>query len=176
MADQTIPVEKLRALLAGEGSAADKIQAIYDEIQPPVPPLPEPLFLAKATHPDHGEGVVISHYPDVDGTVRFMVPEEAIGDGTSYRWMNPSTLTFHTPDHPEYLETEEEGSSLPVGTSLFSEEDYRSAPEGTIIAQDDERPAVLVDELWRHIGSVASFNHFDMAGIRRRVLRWGWEA
>ena len=157
MTDQTISVDNLRALLDGEGSVADKIQAIYDLL--PDPPLPDPLFGARATHPEHGEGVVTSHFPVVDGTVRFMFPDEAFGDGTIFQWVSPSTLTFHTPDHPEFLETEE---------------DYENAPEGTIVANNDERPVVLVDERWRHAGPLIS-DHYAMAGNSRRVLRWGWE-
>lgn len=161
MTDQTVPADKLRALLDGEGSAADKIQAIYDDLLPA--PLPDPLFGARATHPDYEEGIVTSHRPDRDGEVRFVFPEEAVGDGTNSRWVSPSALTFHTPDtpdHPEFLE---------------SEEDYRSAPEGTIVAGDDERPAVLADERWRRTGPWIS-SHDTMAGTRRRVLRWRWEA
>ena len=148
------------------------------------PVLPDPLFGARATHPDHGEGMITSHRPDVDGDVRFMFSDEAIGDGTNYHWVSPSTLTFHTqdmskngaeidtstehvdpidttPDHPEFLE---------------AEEDYENAPEGTIVAYNENKPLVLIDELWRHIGLVGWSDHGDMAGIRRRVLRWGWQA
>lgn len=64
-------------------------------------------------------------------------------------------------DHPEFLQTEE---------------DYRSAPEGTIVAEDDSTPIVLIDELWRNAGHWGLDHHDEMAGIRRRVLRWGWEA
>lgn len=115
MTDQTIPVEKLRALLDGEGSAADKIQAIYDDLLPPV--LPDPLFGAWATHPDHGEGVVTSHHPDGDGEVRFMSPEESSNDGTLGHWVSPSTLTFHTPDHPVFLKSEEDYENAPAVAS-----------------------------------------------------------
>ena len=69
-------------------------------------------------------------------------------------------------------------ADLPEGAplALYTVQDYRSAPEGTIVAEEDERPAVLIDELWRHIGLVGGSDHDDMTGIRRRVLRWGWEA
>ena len=172
---------KIREILDGEGSAADKIQAIYDDLLPS--PLPYPLFLAKATHPDHGEGIVISHNPYEDGTVRFAFQSKVTMDGTCVGWVHSSALTFYTPDtskngaeidtstahvdpidtkpdHPEYLETEV---------------DYRNAPEGTIVADDDEKPAVLVDELWRPTNSW-EVDHEGMAGTRRRVLRWGREA
>ena len=72
------------------------------------PALPDPLFLANATHPEHGEGIVSSHFPVMDGAVRFMFPGDAFGDGTNSRWVDTSTLTFHTPDHPVFLEAENE--------------------------------------------------------------------
>ena len=161
MTDQTIPVDKLRAVLDGEGSAADKIQAIYDDLLPPT--LPDPLFGARATHPKLGEGIVASHHPHMDGEVFFFFPDEVTADGTNYQWVGHSTLTFHTPetpDHPVFLETED---------------DYRNAPEGTVIAQDGGKPYVLVDELWRNTGTW-TLAHNEMAGLRRRVLRWRWEA
>lgn len=127
------------------------------------PTLPDPLFGARATHPEYGEGIVTSHFPGGGGNVRFMFSNDAIGDGTSYWWVEPSSLTFHTPetpDHPEYLETEQ---------------DYANAPEGTIVAGNDAVPKVLLDGMWRHI-YLGSADHEGMAGARRRVLRWGWEA
>ena len=191
MTEQTIPVEKIRSLLdywegftRGEPrhvSAAGVLKQLRDLL--PDSPLPDPLFLAKATHSEYGEGVVTSHNPDGDGTVRFMFTDEAIGDGTNYHWVKPSILTFHTqdmskngaeidtstehvdpidttPDHPEFLE---------------AEEDYASAPDGTIVVDDDEKRIVLIDERWFSTVSSASFDHSDMAGISRRVPRWGWE-
>lgn len=157
MTDQTIPVDKLRALLAGGGSAADKIQAIRD-LLPPV--LPDPLFGARATHPEYGEGIVASRRPENDGRVWFIFPSEAVGSGTQSRWVEPSTLTFHTPDHPVFLETEE---------------DYRSAPEGTIVAEDELLPCILTRSGWVYPPEGRA-DDSDMAGIRRRVLRWGREA
>lgn len=62
------------------------------------PALPDPLFGARATHPDYGEGIVGSQFPDGDGDVRFMFPGDETYDGTWAQWVPPSTLTFHTPD------------------------------------------------------------------------------
>ena len=162
MTDQTISADELRALLDGEGSADDKIQAIYDDLLPPAP-LPDPLFLAKATHPEHGEGAVISRVPDGEGEVLFVFRSDETDHGSWQAWVSPATLTFHTPETPDH----------PV--FLVTEEDYSNAPEGTIVANNDERPVVLVDELWRHAGPW-TLDHREMAGARRRVLRWRWEA
>ena len=178
-AEYITAVPKLYGTFAPQALAAARF--ILDNTDSP---LPDPLFLAKATHPDHGEGIVTSHRPDEDGEVRFMFSDEAIGDGTNYQWVEPSTLTFHTPDmskNAAKIDTSTEHVD-PIDTTtdhpefLETEEDYRSAPEGTIVAYNENKPLVLIDELWRHIGLVGGSDHDDMAGIRRRVLRWGWEA
>ncbi|MGV0438884.1 hypothetical protein ACUY2L_06895 [Corynebacterium mastitidis] len=64
------------------------------------------------------------------------------------------------PEHPKYLVTEE---------------DYRNAPEGTVVAEDGELAYQAWDNSkWERAG------HFpcgaeDMAGKARGLLRWGWE-
>lgn len=75
---------------------------------------------------------------------------------TLVRRLAPET----TPDHPEFLETEE---------------DYENAPDGTIVAQDGGKPFVLIAELWMDPNS-GIFEHGSMSDVRRRVLRWGWKA
>lgn len=157
MTNQTNLEHKIREILDGEGSAVDKIQATRDLLPPP---LPDRLFGERATHPDWGEGIVFSHHPDEDGELRFMFPDEGSGDGTLGRWVAPSSLTFHAPDHPEFLETEQ---------------DYRNAPEGTIVAYDGTIPIVLLNDRWRHTGHLMR-DHNEIAGTRRRVLRWRWGA
>lgn len=171
MIDQTVPVDKLRALLDGEGSAEDKIQAIYDDLLPPV--LPDPIFLARATHRLYGHGAVVSHFPDGDGYVRFMFPDVESDDGTDYRWVSPYTLTFHTPetqetpDHPEFLTTEE---------------DYWGAPVGTVVAIEVEEALKFTkvrDGYWEVYGVIDRYNierYSDdaMSGEARQVLRWGF--
>ena len=146
-------------------------------------PLPDPLFGARATHPDYGEGIVISHYPDEEGEVRFVIPDQETVDGTWTRWMKPSELTFHTPDmskneaeidtsteHVDGIDTRPDHPEF-----LKTEEDYRSAPAGTIVAHDEDSPFVLIYGLWRNPNPWKG-DHGDMAGRRRRVLRWRWEA
>lgn len=147
------------------------------------PPLPDRLFGERATHPEWGEGIVFSHHPDEDGELRFMFPDEGSGDGTLGRWVSPSTLTFPTPDMSKN-EAEIDTSTAhvdPIDTRpdhpvfLETEEDYASAPEGTIVAGSNAGPKVLVDGRWRHV-YLGSADHDGMAGTRRRVLRWGWES
>lgn len=171
MKENTIPVDKLRSLLDGEGSAEDKIQAIYDDLLPPA--LPDPLFGARATHPEYGEGIVGSHHPGTDGNVRLMVPNEAFGDGTDYRWVSPSALTFHTPETPETPETPDHPEFL------TTEADYRGAPAGTVVTIDDEGAWTWTkgkDGCWELEGVGGVLRNYEMCGEARRVLQWGWEA
>lgn len=72
-----------------------------NQIEQEIRALPDPLFGAQATHPTRGEGIVISHFPDGSGEVRFMFRYDGNQDGTQCVWINPGALTFHTPDHPE---------------------------------------------------------------------------
>lgn len=190
MNNKTIPVEKIRALIhLWEEIPSDELYqvsaaGVLNELRNLLPPvLPDPLFLAKATHSEYGEGIVGSHHPDEEGEVRFMFPDEETDDGTYFLWVNTSTLTFHTqdmskngaeidtstehvdpidttPDHPVFLETEE---------------DYENAPEGTIVAADDYWSFARFNSGWI-TSTRADFDYDEMAGLRRRVLRWGWEA
>ncbi|PKF69134.1 hypothetical protein CXB45_03025 [Corynebacterium mastitidis] len=64
-----------------------------------------------------------------------------------------------TPEHPEYLETED---------------DYDNAPEGTIVAEDAGTPALHSMAVWCY--GDRTLDSAEMEGEPRRVLRWGWEA
>lgn len=65
------------------------------------------------------------------------------------------------PEHPEVLTTEE---------------DYKNAPTGTVVAESKSTPWMKrVDGLWEHIRHLER-DDCDMSARSRRVLRWGWEA
>lgn len=59
--------------------------------------------------------------------------------------------------------------------ALTTEDEYKNAPGGTIVADDRGLPACLWNDgkwaLWMERAS-----HRGMSGTTRRVLRWGWEA
>ena len=185
--DEWIDADNLREALDwrdSKPSGDDYDGEFYDRLRNLLPPaLPDPLFGARATHPEYGEGTVISHHPDKDGEVRFTVRGDDSDDGTWSRWVKPQTLTFHTPDMSKNAAEIDTSTAHvdPIDTTpdhpvfLETEEDYANAPEGTIVAQDEGKPFVLIDELWRNPNPWRG-DHGDMAGIRRRVLRWGWEA
>lgn len=192
MTDQTNLEHKIRSLIAQweeatrddltSASTHDVLNDLRDLLPPA--PLPDPLFGAWATHPEHGEGIVVSHVPYRDGEVQFMFRDEdgATPDGTYIRWVDPSTLAFPTPDMSKNvaeIDTSTEHVD-PIDTRhdhpvfLETEGNYRNAPEGTIVARNGFKPLMLIDERWRQTGTWVC-DHEDMAPIRRRVLRWGWE-
>ena len=165
--DEWIDADNLREALAwrdSKPSGDDYDGEFYDRLRNLLTPdLPDPLFLAKATHPYFGEGIVISKFPDEDETVRFLFQDDRKWGGTDYRWVYLSALTFHAPEtsnYPEFLETEE---------------DYRNAPEGTIVAMSAEAWTKTTENEWSDpTGRVD--DKYMSSGVRRRVLRWKWEA
>ena len=62
------------------------------------------------------------------------------------------------PAHPEFLETEA---------------DYAAAPEGTIVACEDSPPWHKSDSAWLSTTTFGGNRAKSMAGVIRRVLRWG---
>ncbi|MDK8242535.1 hypothetical protein [Corynebacterium coyleae] len=62
------------------------------------------------------------------------------------------------PDHPEFLETVE---------------DYKNAPQGTIVALADSPPwSKTPSGGWRQAGDYRTSP--EMVGVKRKMLRWGW--
>ena len=125
-----------------------------------------------AEHPVYGTVRMLE--ADSGGAIRIFYVEEGL---FRRQWVLPAKLTpipgtkidltprsgsepENTPDHP---------------TELTTLEDYRNAPGGTIVEQDGGKPFVLIDGRWMDPNS-RFFDHWYMVGIRRRVLRWGWEA
>lgn len=58
--------------------------------------------------------------------------------------------------------------------TLTTEEDYKAAPSGTIIAKNEGAPYYQRGRIW--IRGDTELTHLDMLGTSRHVLRWGWEA
>ena len=63
------------------------------------------------------------------------------------------------PAHPEFLETEA---------------DYQNAPEGTIVACDDNPPWHKSGSAWFSAVVYGGNSAKSMSGVIRCVLRWGW--
>lgn len=125
-----------------------------------------------AEHPKYGTVGMLEK--DTHGDILLIHAEEG---RLRTRWTHPHHLT---PLPGTHLDLTPRSGSEPETTpdhptELTTLEDYRNAPEGTIVAQDSDRPFVLIYELWMSSPTVMR-DHDEMAGIRRRVLRWGWGA
>lgn len=124
--------------------------------------LPRPdLFGRWATHPEYGRGIIISVCPTVGGRVRFAYKNEDDTSDIDWDFVLPAHLTLDPvePAHPESLETEE---------------DYKNAPVGTIVARNEDYPFVKNGPggWWDMYSNM--FDEKEMAGTSRKVLRWGW--
>ena len=80
-------------------------------------------------------------------------------DQITRQWAESET----TPDHPEFLETEE---------------DYQNAPEGTVVEDSEGTRWTKWDDLgtWLIVGTGKGKTSRAMSRCARRVLRWGWKA
>ena len=124
-----------------------------------------------AEHPTYGEVRMLE--ADTGGAIRIFYVEEGL---FRRQWVLPANLTpipgtkidltprrepepESTPDHPAVLTTEE---------------DYESAPTGTIVASDPSYPwGKYGSGFWRNGGGDEIETSSVMAHLARRVLRWG---
>ncbi len=126
-----------------------------------VPALPAGMRLAD--HWNYGR-VVVSPVTDGDGDrMIFCLDNTALG-GAGRRWAHENSLTFihdepFAPAHPEFLETEA---------------DYETAPLGTIAIHGDGYPWTRIFGSWVAY-SRNEYSPSEMAALRgkARVLRWG---
>ena len=125
------------------------------------PSLPEGMRLAE--HEELGR-VVVSPDKDRDGDYAVFYLHSDHVWGAYLRYVNSSDLTFidaapAKPVHPEFLETEA---------------DYRDAPMGTVVAQDNMFTAwVKLIDGWASTDGDMS-KSCPSTSYTRRVLRWGW--
>lgn len=125
----------------------------------------ENLFGRWATHPEYGRGdtridrrrgIICSAHPDQVGLVRFIYEEENRAGGTDCVWVGIDDLTID-----------------PV--ELTTMKDFRTAPEGTIVAAPTGNAFQKVSpERWE--------NHLDLLDDKQmaisgpyKILRWGWD-
>ena len=52
------------------------------------------LFGMYATHPKHGECLITSKYPDLEGDIKIIINNNQADDGTSTLWVKPTDLTI----------------------------------------------------------------------------------
>ena len=124
----------------------------------------ENLFGRWATHTapgrgdtriDRGRGIIISAHPDQVGLVRFIYEEENRAGGTDCVWVGIDDLTID----PAHL------------TTL---EDFRTAPEGTIVAEPTGKSFQKVTpEYWESLDDVRYHMEMKNSGPWK-ILRYGW--
>lgn len=122
----------------------------------PKPDYPEDMFGMWTEHAGYGRVLVCDSKPDGNGWVAIAFRDDRRRTGGVQIWVDHTTLSFPEP-HPETLTTQE---------------DYKNAPEGTIVARDHERAWTKLRGEWRAAG--VSSNDIGMRDTASRVLRWGW--
>lgn len=112
------------------------------------------LFGRWATHPEHGRGIIVSRKPDSDGEVRFAYRNGSYTDGVDTRFVRPESLDLD-----------------PV--TLNTAEDYRDAPDGTIVEATmyPKDVAVKTEDGWYRTGGMHAIAVEYMPPCR--VIRWG---
>ena len=123
-----------------------------------------PTGMRLAVHKDYGR-VVTSPKPDQDGVYVLLISTPKVETGADWEYAHECELTFidtepAKPAHPEFLETEA---------------DYRNAPEGTIVACDDNSPCHKFGPEWSSVDFWGMQDDRGMSRAIRRVLRWGNE-
>ena len=112
------------------------------------------LFGRRATHPEHGRGIIVSRKPDSDGEVRFAYRNSSYTDGVDTRFVRPESLDLDP-------------------LTLTTAEGFQDAPEGTIVeATTDPRDVyVKTGGIWYVAGDIVEANPIAMPVCR--VIRWG---
>ena len=119
-------------------------------------------------------GIVRMLEGDSHGDILFLYVEEG---RLRTRWTVPNKLTPLPGTRVDLTPRRDPESTPDHPTVLTIEADYRNAPVGTIVAEDGASPWIKDDMgFWIVVGDDESETSWAMAGIRRRVLRWGWEA
>ena len=115
----------------------------------------ENLFGRWAEHPRLGRGLIISGYLDRTGRILFASAKENGSDDAQSDWIPLESLILD-----------------PV--ELTTAEDFENAPEGTIVARNEDYPLVKngQGDWWDTYHNM--FDEKELAGTSRKVLRWGW--
>lgn len=151
MTEPTITYEELRRAFMEDDCTPDTDPALYALLEKNQP---ETLFGRRATHPQHGRGIIVSDRPNSRGNVRFACQKDGFTDGTGWIYVNFESLTID----PATLETYQE---------------LRDAPEGTIVEAMVEPKAVYVkaDNVWYGAGEDYAISARSLTKVR--VIRWG---
>lgn len=136
-------------VLDGDEAAQDEARALMSAQQT--------YFARWATHRTLGRVLCVNHFPDEDGTVCVLTPKDIDIDGSALRkWVDVDSLIFD-----------------PV--ELVTEQDFRDAPEGTIVELDFGEGGVAVKdpvEGWRDYRGFLDSSEMESVGPWR-IVRWG---
>ena len=115
----------------------------------------ENLFGRWATHLRLGRGIIYSIDVTESGHVAFAHPRKMNMDGSEVLWVGIGDLIID-----------------PV--ELVTAEDFKDAPEGTIVARNEDYPLVKngQGDWWDTYHN--TFDEKELAGTSCKVLRWGW--
>lgn len=117
--------------------------------------LPKPnLFARRGTHPKYGRGIIFSICPDEAGLIRFAYKNNRFTSGSDWECVYLKDLTLD-----------------PV--ELTTVEDYRNAPEGTVVA-DEMAVYQKSGGVWLEPGNTGTSRNTQMATSPSTILRWGW--
>lgn len=115
----------------------------------------ENLFGRWATHSDYGRGFISSAYPNLDGFVRFNYKNEGLSGRAILVWTSLDDLTLDL-------------------VELTTMKDFRTAPEGTIVAAPTGNAFQKVSpERWESVNDIRDDKQMAISGPHK-ILRYGW--
>lgn len=115
----------------------------------------ENLFGRWATHPEYGRGFISSAYPNLDGFVRFNYKNEGLSGRAILVWTSLDDLTLDL-------------------VELTTMKDFRTAPEGTIVAAPTGNAFQKVSpERWESVNDIRDDKQMAISGPHK-ILRYGW--
>lgn len=115
----------------------------------------ENLFGRWATHSDYGRGFISSAYPNLDGFIRFNYKNEGLSGRAILVWTSLDDLTLDL-------------------VELTTMKDFRTAPEGTIVAEPTGNSFQKVSpERWESVNGIRDDKQMAISGPHK-ILRYGW--
>ncbi|MDK8726765.1 hypothetical protein [Corynebacterium amycolatum] len=146
-------IRSTQTVIKSAESTLERLRAELTELKAQEPEQ-ESLFGRWAEHPELGRGFLISDRPDSGGDVRFACRKDGFTDGTGWIYVRLANLTLDP-------------------LTLTTEQDFESAPEGTIVEATmyPKDVAVKTEDGWYRTGGMHAIAVEYMPTCR--VIRWG---
>ncbi|OFM53070.1 hypothetical protein HMPREF2681_01760 [Corynebacterium sp. HMSC064H12] len=147
-------IKDLELRIKSAASTLEMLRGELEELRQQQQPEPESLFGRGATHPQYGRGIIGSDKPDKAGEVRFAYRNDRFTDGAEWFFVRIESLLID-----------------PV--TLTTEQDFESAPEGTIVeaAEYPHEVAAKTEDGWYRTRGLHSIAVEYMPTCH--VIRWG---